>query len=238
MGSPSGGVEFVKPGRAHNAGRADTDRQGTRGGTPVTASSERNGAVRTNDELGQMLLDGDPETAYTLAHRRYSSRLEGVATRILGNRADAQDVVQKIFISLRKAKYQGRSSLWTYLYRAAVNGSVNVLRSHRRREAAERNMLEQQLLHGPVSSGSPESKVLEGEILACVAQALMHVKPQHRRVLVLRIIHGMTNTEIAEMEGLPAATVGTWLRRGRDELQRNLKPVLREFGRDTGGNTS
>jgi DNA-directed RNA polymerase specialized sigma24 family protein len=49
---------------------------------------------------------------------------------------------------------------------------------------------------------------------------------------VLRIIHGLTNREIAELEGLPAATVGTWLRRGRDELQRNLRPVLREFGRD------
>ena len=57
------------------------------------------------------------------------------------------------------------------------------------------------------------------------------MKPQHRRVLMLRIVHGMTNTEIAELEELPAATVGTWLRRGREELQRNLRPLLREFGR-------
>ena len=68
-------------------------------------------------------------------------------------------------------------------------------------------------------------------VLASVAKALLHVKPQHRRVLVLRIVHGMTNTEIAELEGLPPATVGTWLRRGREELQRNLRPLLREFGR-------
>ena len=87
----------------------------------MAASSERRDAVRTEDELGQMLLEGDPESAYALAHRRYASRLEGVALRILGNRADAQDVVQKIFLALRRSTYQGRSSLWTYLYRAAVN---------------------------------------------------------------------------------------------------------------------
>jgi RNA polymerase sigma-70 factor (ECF subfamily) len=204
----------------------------------LATPSERTGPSETQSgqsgELEQMLLEGDPEAAYALAHRRYASRLEGVALRIVKNRADAQDVVQKIFLALRRSTFEGRSSLWTYLYRAAVNGSVNVLRSKRRREAAERNMLEQQLLHGPQTSSSPESKVLEGEILACIAQALLHVKPQHRRVLVLRIIHGMTNSEIAEMEGLPPATVGTWLRRGREELQRNLRPVLREFGRDPG----
>ena len=178
-----------------------------------------------------MWLTGDTESAYDIAHKRYASRLESVALRILGNHADAQDVVQKIFVSLRSSAYEGRSSLWTYLYRAAINGSVNVLRAKRRREAAERNLLEQQLLHGTSSSGSPESKVLEGEILACVSQALLHVKPQHRRVLVLRIIHGFTNTEIAELESLPPATVGTWLRRGREELQRSLRPLLGELGR-------
>ena len=73
--------------------------------------------------------------------------------------------------------------------------------------------------------------MLEGEILAGVAKALLQVKPQHRRVLVLRIVHGFSNTEIAESENIPAATVGTWLRRGREELQRALGPLLRELDR-------
>lgn len=221
-------------GTRHSAASGATQRE-----KPLaTASNERRSAgpdaARERDALEDMLIEGDQESAYALAHQRYASRLEGVALRIVGNRADAQDVVQKLFLSLRKSAYEGRASLWTYLYRAAVNGSVNLLRSKRRREAAERNMLEQQLLHGATTGASPESKVLEGELLACVAQALMHVKPQHRRVLILRIVHGFTNSEIAQSEGLPAATVGTWLRRGRDELQRGLKPVLREFGRENG----
>jgi len=44
-------------------------------------------------------------------------------------------------------------------------------------------------------------------------------------------MHGLTNTEIAEHEGLPQATVGTWLRRGREELQRGLRPVMKELRR-------
>jgi RNA polymerase sigma factor (sigma-70 family) len=74
--------------------------------------------------------------------------------------------------------------------------------------------------------------VLEGEILSEVAKALLQVKPQHRRVLVLRIMHGLSNTEIAEREDLPLATVGTWLRRGREELRKGMRPLLRELGRD------
>jgi RNA polymerase sigma-70 factor (ECF subfamily) len=182
----------------------------------------------SDGELERLWLRGDPR-ALEDAHRRYRARLEAVAYRILGDRAEAEDVVQRIFLALRKAAYGGRASLWTYLYRAAVNGAVNVLRSRRRQENAR-----QQLLAQPQpgnGSGSPEAQVLEGEILAGIAKALLHVRPQHRRVLVLRIVYGLSNTEIAEREGLPLATVGTWLRRGRRELQHGMRPVLEEMGR-------
>ena len=162
---------------------------------------------------------------------RYRTRLEAVAFRILRDRDDAQDVIQKVFLSLRSASYAGRASLWTYLYRSAVNGSVNVLRSKRRRAAAESRLLAQHQTTPPHAHHSPEAQVLEGEMLAQVAQALLHVKPQHRRVLTLRILHGLTNTEIADREGLPLPTVGTWLRRGREELQRALRPMLDELRR-------
>jgi RNA polymerase sigma factor (sigma-70 family) len=81
---------------------------------------------------------------------------------------------------------------------------------------------------------SPETQVLEGELLAAVARALLEVKPRHRRVLVLRVQHGLSNTEIAEQEGVPLATVGTWLRRGRQELVKALRPLLREIDRRPG----
>ena len=179
-------------------------------------------------DLERLWLDGDP-AALAEAHRRYRSRLEAVAYRIVHDRADAEDVVQRIFLALPRAAYRGSASLWSYLYRAALNGSVNVLRARRRRESICTRAAAHAALPGPEAT-SPDARILEGEILAAVAKALLHVKPQHRRVLVLRVVHGLTNTEIAEHELLPLATVGTWLRRGREELRRALGPVLRELG--------
>lgn len=170
--------------------------------------------------------------AFEETHRRYKGRLEAVAYRIVGNQADAEDVVQRVFLALPRAAYRGSASLWSYLYRAAVNSSVNLLRSRKRRNGLEGEVLAQQLMAGTAETAapSPEAHVLEGEILAAVAKALLQVKPRHRRVLVLSINHGLSNIEIAQREGLPPATVGTWLRRGREELRQALKPLLRDIG--------
>jgi RNA polymerase sigma-70 factor (ECF subfamily) len=181
-------------------------------------------------ELDGRWLRGEPG-ALAEAHSRYRVRLEGVAFRILGNRADAEDVVQRVFLALPRAAYRGTASLWSYLHRASVNASVNLLRSRRRREVIHREVLSRALFTEAEAVVGPDARVLEGELLAAVARALLRVKPQHRRALVLRIVHGLSNVEIAESEGVPPATVGTWLRRGREELARALGPVTIEMGR-------
>jgi len=179
-------------------------------------------------ELDQRWLRGDPR-AFDEVHGRYRSRLAAVAYRIVGNRSDAEDVVQGVFLALPRAAYRGSASLWSYLYRAAVNNSVNLLRTRKRRDRLEQEVMAQAQVLGAPSASNPDSQVLEAEMLAAVAKALLRVKPQHRRVLVLRIRHGLSNTEIAEREGIPLATVGTWLRRGREELRKMLQPLLREM---------
>lgn len=182
-------------------------------------------------ELQQRWLAGD-KGALADVHGRYRRRLEAVAYRIVGNRADAEDVVQRVFVALPRAAYAGTASLWSYLYRAAVNGSVNLLRSRKRRIGLEREVLSQARMNGDTIAG-PEAHILEGEIFAAVAKGLLQVKPQHRRALVLRIHHGLTNVEIAEREQVPPATVGTWLRRGREELREALAPLLRDVRRSS-----
>jgi RNA polymerase sigma-70 factor (ECF subfamily) len=178
-------------------------------------------------DIERRWLRGDPE-ALGEAHRRYRARLEGVAFHIVGSRADAEDVVQRVFQSLPRAGYRGTASLWSYLYRAAVNGSVNLLRARRRHDRLSVDLAQETALAASVES-DPERRVLEGELLACVARALLRVKPRHRRMLVLRVKHGLSNVEIARHEGIPPATVATWLRRGREELRAALGPTLRDL---------
>ncbi|HKE11988.1 MAG TPA: sigma-70 family RNA polymerase sigma factor [Myxococcota bacterium] len=180
-------------------------------------------------EVDRLWLGGDPAALGEL-HRRYHRRLESVAYRVLGDASDAEDVVQRIFLGLPNAAYRGTATLWTYLYRAALNGAVNVLRARRRREALHEHELRRALAAAAEEADNPEARVLEGEILGAVAKALLQVKPQHRRALVLRIVWDLSNTQIAEREGVPLATVGTWLRRGREELRAALGPVLDDLG--------
>jgi RNA polymerase sigma-70 factor (ECF subfamily) len=194
--------------------------------------SDRSGAASrdevadlTDREVGHLWIRGDAR-AFSEVDRRYRRRLETVAYRIVGNRADAEDVVQRVFLALPSAAYSGAASLWTYLYRAATNTAINLLRSRRRRAAFEEQALAPLLAVEAQRAPGPEAGVLEGEILAAVARALLRVKPQHRRALVLRIVWGLSNTEIAQRERVPLATVSTWLRRGREELRRTLGPVL------------
>jgi RNA polymerase sigma-70 factor (ECF subfamily) len=180
-------------------------------------------------ELDRRWLRRDPG-ALGEVHRRYRRRLEAVAYRIVRSHADAEDIVQRVFQALPRASYRGTATLWTYLQRAAVNGSVNLIRARRRRELLRQDLGREAALAGH-PTGSPEAQVLEGELLACLARALLQVKPRHRRVLILRIKHGLSNVEIAEHEAIPAATVATWLRRGREELRSALGPaLLKELG--------
>jgi RNA polymerase sigma-70 factor (ECF subfamily) len=165
-------------------------------------------------------------------HVRYRRRLEAVAFRLLHDQDEAEDVVQRVFEALPRVDFRGHASLWTYLYRAAVNGALSVLRKRRRREVVETELRVRAAFGDTVAAEEgpdPEARVLEGEILSAVASALLDVKPQHRRALVLRIVWGLTNTEIAEREGVPLPTVGTWLRRGREELRARLGPLLRDL---------
>lgn len=186
--------------------------------------------VNADMEINQLWLSGDP-SALERAHGRYRTRLEAVSYRILRDRADAEDVVQRVFLALQRVTARGTASLWTYLYRAAVNGSLTVLRTRKRRALLETEHLDHLIASGPRAASDTEAEILEGQMLEAVAKALLHVRPRYRQVLTLRIVWNLSNVEIAEQEALPVATVRTQVRRGREELRKHLAPLLRDLGR-------
>ena len=195
-----------------------------------SSTSESAIAATADLEINRLWIRGDSE-ALGLAHTRYRSKLEAVSYRILKNHADAEDVVQRVFVAVGRVTGKGTASLWTYLYRSAVNGSLSVLRTRKRRLALETENLEHLIATGPRSAVDSEAQVLGAEMIESVSLALLKVAPKYRQVLTLRIIWNLSNGEIAEREGIPLATARTQLRRGREELRKHLAPMLHDLGR-------
>ncbi len=139
---------------------------------------------------------------------RYQDRLFTVARRLLGNRADAEDVVQRAFLQLFRnaGSYNPRWQLSTWLYRILTNACVDELR--RRRGRGE--------LPDPPPAPRP------GDSLE-VRRALERVPTEARLLLTLRYVGGLSYVELARVRGLSINTVKSQLVRGKAILRRALK---------------
>ncbi|MEN9797635.1 MAG: hypothetical protein RL653_1331 [Pseudomonadota bacterium] len=150
-------------------------------------------------------------------YRAHRARALAIARRILKDPAEAEDLVQEVFSRLWNGElpFHGRSSCATWLYRVMVNRSINGLRARRRRGRLE---------HEPSGAGDPEATAAARERWRQVAGVLGQLSPQHRELLLLRELHGLSYPEIAERLGLPEGTVKSALSRARDRLEALLPP--------------
>jgi len=154
-----------------------------------------------------------------------------LAARLLGDPEEARDVAQEVFLQVYRTlgRFEGRSSLKTWIYRIVVNQSRNRQRWWRRRRrdrscpidaltpADEARLGE----HIPHAEG-PEERLERRERARAVQSALLHLSFAHRAVLLLREVEGLSCDEIAGTLGLPAGTVKSRLSRARDALRSAL----------------
>jgi RNA polymerase sigma factor (sigma-70 family) len=144
------------------------------------------------------------------AYSRYAPALLRKAERMLQNRADAQDVVQTLFLEILQ---QGipRTDL-PYLYRAVTNRCLNMLRDH----SARARLLERHdgVLRGPVRT-TCEDRAIDLDLLSRLVLAL---DQQAAEILVYRYVDDMSQEEIAEFVGLSRKTVGQRLARIRSAV--------------------
>ena len=150
----------------------------------------------------------------------FSERLTAVVAGVLRDRDAVDDVVQESFAKAfyRIGSFQGSSSLYTWLYRIAVNGAKDYIKSRKRRPACSFDDLP-----GRASLPSQAPPVLEGlerrELRARVRTAIDTLPYRFRSVLALREIEGMTYNEIADVLGLSLGTVESRLFRARKRLR-------------------
>ena len=208
-----------------NTARAST-KHTLRRTEPQRANSGQNEAM-----LIARLQTGDEQALETMFNL-YSARLFNVAQRILGEAADAQEVIQDVFwAAYRKAKtFRGNSRFSTWLYRLTVNAALGKMRrSRRNREVQYEDYLPKFAQDGHHSvrpvidwSQNVEDNYAREEMQALLAEALGQLKPVDKSVVVLSDLEALSDKEIAATLGLSVSAVKTRLHRARLFLRGKL----------------
>ncbi len=198
----------------------------------ATARLNRKRKAEFDDtDLIERLKAGD-EQALEAIFNRYSAKLYNVAQRILGEVADAEEVIQDVFwTAFRKAKsFRGTAQFSTWLYRLTVNAALGkVRRSKKNKEVEYEDYLPkfQQDGHHSVRpvvdwSDTLDEKYAERELQQLLKDALDQLKPVDKSAIVLSDMEGMSDKEIAVMLGLTVSAVKTRLHRARLFLRGKL----------------
>ncbi len=187
--------------------------------------------------LVERCREGDP-VAFARLVALHESMVFNLAARMLGETEEARDVSQEVFLQVYKTvgRFEGRSSLKTWIYRIVVNQCHNRRRWWRRR-ARERSRPIEELTAAEEarlseadggSSPSPFERLRRAEKAARVQEALMSLSFAHRAVLMLRDAEGLTCEAVAETLALPVGTVKSRLARAREALRTRLLPFFPE----------
>jgi RNA polymerase sigma-70 factor (ECF subfamily) len=145
------------------------------------------------------------------------------AYSIVNNAADAEDVVQSLFLRLvrRECLPAVRTNITGYLYRAAVNQSLDILRSRRRYD------LVADMRSFDVPSRSEESQAAE-RLHAHLDAALAEMSPEAVHILVLRYTHNYSDKQIAALLGISRAAIAVRLFRSRARLKKLMRLSIGE----------
>jgi RNA polymerase sigma-70 factor, ECF subfamily len=187
-------------------------------------------------ELVTSCRTGDPG-AFARLVRLHEGMVFSLAARLLGDAEEARDVAQEVFLQVYRmlSRFEGRSSLKTWIYRIAVNQCHNRRRFwHRRRRDREESLDEglagKGLANAGEASRSPYEETLLRERARRVQAALLQLSFEHRSVLVLREVEGLTCEEVGLALGVPEGTVKSRLSRAREAMRLRLRGLIEEGG--------
>jgi|SRR5208282_1785654 len=147
------------------------------------------------------------------------------AYRITGNAADAEDVLQTVFLRLARRRANADAvedmveNQESYLRRAAINAALDVMRWRQANPAVE--------LPDPDEMAAHDAGDLMPELRQALGRALAQLKPRAAEIFALRFLEGFSNPEIAEMLGISQVLVAVIVHRTRQQLRKELLPYFR-----------
>lgn len=161
--------------------------------------------------------------------REYHAMVFRTAYRTTGSTADAEDVLQTVFLRLarRGPEAEPMGTVEGYLRRAAVNAAVDLMRSRQTAKAVPMEDAEPlQLAQDP--SLSPERAMRGNEIREWLRAAVARLSPRAAEIFTLRFFEGKENPEIAEILGTTTATVAVTLHRTRERIHQEYRKFMGE----------
>ena len=176
--------------------------------------------------LVQRAIDGDSAAFGTLVER-YQQQVFNLALRMVGSRADAEDLAQEAFIRAWRAlpSFHQSAQFSTWLYRLTSNICIDFLRSQKRKKTVSLTMLqddEDKQWDLPDGAPLPEQRMIDREEREALGRAFQALDPDYRQVLTLRIVNGCSYQEIGEILKLPEGTVKSRISRARDQLRKKM----------------
>src|SRR5450759_4004902 len=181
--------------------------------------------VVEEQELVKRARQGDL-SAYDDLVRRYQERIYATLYHMTSNHEDANDLAQEAFIKAFQAlkSFKGGSSFYTWLYRIAVNKTINFLKQRKKRQHMSLNDIDFNAEHDPdlvalISDKTPFRNAGLSELQKFLNEALLKLSEPHRMVVVLHDVQGQSHEEIAEIMGCNIGTVRSRLFYARQQLQ-------------------
>ena len=199
----------------------------------MTALPKLDYASMGDGELARLCAGRDPAAVRHVLTAN-NQRLFRAAWSILKDRFEAEEAVQSAYVAAFSAmdRFEGRSSLSTWLTRIVINEALGRVRSERRRRVRLESdgvpVLEtyrEKLMAGS-ENPAPDAAVAREQLRRLLEHAIAGLPNTFRTVFVLREIEGLSVEDTAEALGIPAATVKTRLLRARRKLQEALAPEV------------
>lgn len=183
--------------------------------------------------LVERARQGDLE-AYDALVRRYQERIYATVYHMTSNHEDANDLAQEAFIKAFHAlnSFKGGSSFYTWVYRIAVNKTINFLKQRRNRTLMSLDDLDFNAEHNPdlvalISERTPRREVNLVELQEKLNEAMQRLSEPHRLVVTLHDVQGLSHEEIAKIMECNIGTVRSRLFYARQQLQAFLSDYLK-----------
>ncbi len=172
--------------------------------------------------------------AYDLLVQRYQERIYRTLYHMTSNHEDANDLAQEAFIKAFQAlkSFKGGSSFYTWVYRIAVNKTLNFLKQRKNRTHMSLNDLDFNTEHNPdlvalVSDKTPRREAGLAELQEKLNEAMLTLSETHRLVVTLHDVQGLAHEEIAKIMDCNVGTVRSRLFYARQQLQGRLASYLK-----------